>query len=234
MTYSRRNSVEDQQEAGQRAKQIAALCKDLHLTLAPVAWQQHGMQARVVVDSVEIAPLLDMGQRESNEIFRHIQTKLFEHAALKTVPAHSGLKAVMWAPVDVIQPQPFLSLWVVVLETDERIPIVEFIRDEQRVYEHYQFDKRDKQQLAMLFGPESKGVYQPGETVTLKERERQYTGEVLYTLPPGKTVPNRKYPARGHHTIAGTTYTNEIAARYIVDCNDGFPHIVHQSQIVRE
>lgn len=36
-----------------------------------------------------------------------------------------------------VQPQEFLSLWIIAFETDERIPIAESIKDEQRVYEHY-------------------------------------------------------------------------------------------------
>jgi hypothetical protein len=139
----------------------------------------------------------------------------------------------MWSPVDVIQPQEFLSLWVIILETDERIPIVESIRNEQRVYEYYQFDANDEEQLASLFGPLSEGEYHLGDPVIIKERERQYTGEIIYIIPSGKMSTNRKYPLRGYHTISGKAYTNDVAARYIVDCKDGFPHIAHQSQVIQ-
>jgi hypothetical protein len=177
---------------------------------------------------------MDLCQRESNDILRHIQIKLFEHAALEKIHARPGLKAVMWSPVDVAQPQEFLSLWIITLETDERIPIVEFIANEQRVYEPYTFDSNDKRQITALFGPASEGEYQPGESITIKERERQFTGEIIYIIPPGKVVTNRKYVSRGgYHSTAGSAYTNEVAARYIVDCHDGFPHIVNQSQVVR-
>ncbi len=91
----------------------------------------------------------------------------------------------------------------------------------------------DEQQLARLFGPLNEGEYHLGDTVTIKERERHYTGEIIYIIPPGKMVTSRKDASRGYHTIAGTAYTNDVVSRYLVDCNDGFPHIVHQSQVIQ-
>src|SRR6266436_9627390 len=233
MSYSRRNTVEEQQEACQKAKQITAVCEQLHITLDPIDWQHRGMLAPVKVNSIEIASLLDLAQRDSDDILRRVRIKLFEHAALETIHARPGLKALMWSPVDVVQPQEFLSLWIITLETDERIPIIESIKNGQRVYEHYQFDGGDGQQLAKLFGPVNEGEYHLGDTVTIKERERQYTGEIIYIIPPGKMVTSRKYASRGYHTISGTAYTNDMVSRYLVDCNDGFPHIVHQSQVIQ-
>src|SRR5437764_5977225 len=232
MNYSRQNSVEEQQEACRKAKQIIAICEQLHITLDPIDWQQYGMRAPVKVDSIEIASLLDLGQRDSDDILRRVQIKLFERAALEAIHARPDLKASMWSPVDVVQPQEFLSLWIITLETDERIPITESIRNGQRVYEHYRFDGNDGQQLSQLFGPMNEGEYHPGDTVIIKERERQYTGEIIYIIPPGKMFTGRKYASRGSHTISGTAYMNDVVARYIVDCNDGFPHIVHQSQVI--
>jgi hypothetical protein len=229
MTYLRQNSVAEQQEACRKAKQIIAICEQLHITLDPIDWQHHGMRAPVKVDSVEIASLLDLGQRDSDDILRRVRIKLFERAALETIHARSGLKALIWSPIDVVQPQAFLSLWIITLETDERIPIIEFIRDGQRVYEHYQLDRDDEQQLASLFGPVNEGEYHLGDRVTIKERERQYTGEIIYIIPAGKVFTSRKYPSKG----SGTAYRDGATSRYIVDCNDGFPHIVYQSQVIQ-
>jgi hypothetical protein len=228
MTYSRQHSVEEQQEACRKAKEIIAICERLHLTLDPIDWQQYGMRAPVKVNSVEIASLLGLGQLASDDILRRVQIKLFERAALQTIRARSGLKALIWSPVDVVQPQAFLSLWIITLETDERIPISECIRNGQRVYEHYQLDRDDGQQLATLFGPASEGEYHLGERITIKEHERQYTGEIIYIMPAGKVLTSRKYASRGW----GTASSNDVASRYIVDCNDGFPHIVYQSQVI--
>lgn len=233
MTYSRRNSTDEQQEACQKARQITALCGQFQITLDPIDWQQFGMWAPVKVNTIEIASLLDLRQRESDDILRQVRIKLFAHAALETLHARPGLKVLMWSPVDVVQPQAFLSLWIITLETDERIPIIEAISNGQRVYEHYQFDRDDGQQLARLFGPLNEGEYHLGDTVTIKERERQYTGEIIYIIPPGKMATSRKNASRGYHTIAGTAYTNDVVSRYLVDCNDGFPHIVHQSQVIQ-
>jgi hypothetical protein len=232
MTYSRRNSVEEQQEACQKAKQITAVCEQLHITLDPIDWEHCGMRAPVKVNTIEIASLLDLSQRESDDILLRIQIKLFERAALESIHTRPGLKVSVWSPVEVVQPQVFLSLWIITLETDERIPIIESIRNGQRVYEPYTHDRDDVQQLAKLFGPASAGAYHLGDRITMKERERQYTGEIIYIIPPSKALTSRKYASRGHHIISGTAYTNDVAARYIVDCNDGFPHIVHQSQII--
>jgi hypothetical protein len=44
---------------------------------------------------------------------------------------------------------------------------------------------------------------------------------------------SRKYASRGYHAISGTGSTNDVVVRYIVDCNDGFPHIVHQLQVIQ-
>jgi hypothetical protein len=228
MTYSRQNRVEEQQEACRKAKQIISICEHLHITVDPIDWQQYGMQAPVKVNSIEIASLLALSQRASDDILRCVQIKLFERAALETIHARSGLKAFIWSPVEVVQPQAFLSLWVITLETDERIPIIECIRNGQRVYEPYQLNRHDGQQLATLFGPASEGEYHLGDRVTIKERERQYTGEIIYIIPAGKVLTSRKYVSRG----SGTAYSNDVASRYIVDCNDGFPHIVYQSQVI--
>ena len=233
MTYSRRNSADEQQEACQKARQITAICGQFQITLDPIDWQQFGMWAPVKVNTIEIASLLDLRQRDSDDILRQVQIKLLAHAALEAFHARPSLKVLMWSPVDVVQPQAFLSFWIITLETDVRIPIIESIKNGRRVYEHYQFDVGDGQQLARLFGPLNEGEYRLGETVTIKERERQYTGEIIYIIPPGKVFTSRKSASRGYHTIAGTAYTNDVASRYLVDCNDGFPHIVHQSQVIQ-
>ena len=233
MTYSRRNSADEQQEACQKARQITAICGQFQITLDPIDWQQFGMWAPVKVNTIEIASLVDLRQRDSDDILRQVQIKLLAHAALEAFHARPSLKVLMWSPVDVVQPQAFLSFWIITLETDVRIPIIESIKNGQRVYEHYQFDGADRQQLARLFGPMNEGEYHLGDTVTIKEREHQYTGEIIYIIPPGKVLTSRKSASRGYHTIAGTAYTNDVASRYLVDCNDGFPHIVHQSQVIQ-
>jgi len=233
MTYTRHNNVEEQREARLKADQITTTCTELNFTLDPIDWEEYGMRAPVKVNGIEIAPLLDLSQRGSDSILRCVQMKLLERVALDTARVQPGLKAIMWSPVEVVQPQTFLSLWIITLETDERVPVIESISNGQRVYEHYQFNRNDAQQLAGLFGPMSKGEYNPGETITIQERERQHTGEIIYIIPPGKAPANRKYATRGFHTSPGAASTSEVAARYIVDCNDGFPHIVNQSQVTR-
>src|SRR5579872_814305 len=233
MTYSRRNVADEQQEACQKASQIIAICEQFHIALDPIDWQQFGMLAPVKVNDIVIASLLDLCKRDNDDILRQVQITLFAHAALETFHSRVGLKVLTWSPVDVVQPQEFLSLWVIILETGERIPIIESIKNGQRVYEQYRFDGDMEQQLAALFGPMNVGGYQLGDTVTIKEREHQYTGEIVYIIPPGKVSPGRKPVSRGYHTVSGTAYTNDVAARYIVDCKDGFPHIVHQSQVVQ-
>jgi len=232
MTYTRRNIAAEQQEACQKARQIIAICEQFHITLDPIDWQQFGLLAPVKVNNIDITSLLDLGQRNSDDVLRQVQITLFAHAALETFHSRIGLKVLTWSPVDVVRPQAFLNLWIIILETDERIPIIESIKNGQRVYECYRYDG-DNEQLAGLFGPMNEGEYHLGEMVTIKERERQYTGKVVYIIPPGKTSPGRKSTSRGYHTVSGTAYTNDVAARYIVDCNDGFPHIVHQSQVIQ-
>jgi hypothetical protein len=203
MTYTRRNLAEEQKEACQKAQQITAICKQLHITLDPIDWQNSGMRACVTVNAIKISDLLDLSQQDPTSILRRLQIKLLEHAALKTVRARTGLKALMWSPVEVVQPQAFLSLWIVTLETDERIAIAEYIRNGQRVYEHFSFDGDNVNALARLFGPAHTGEYELGNIVTIEERERRCTGEIVYILPPGKALTNRKYSSRGRHTILG-------------------------------
>jgi hypothetical protein len=232
MTYSRRNKVEEQQEAAHKAQHLATVCDQLHIPLDAIDWQEWGMQALVKVHSVEISPLFDLAQRESNDLLRLIQIKLLEHAALEATRAQNGMKASMWSPVTTAQPQDFLSLWVITLENDERVAIAETLSDGLRVYKPYLFDAANQQQLAALFGKVYEGAYHMGDSVTIKEHARLYTGEVIYSIPPDKELPSRKPVSRGYHTVAGTAYTNDVAAKYIVNCHDGFPHIVNQSQIV--
>jgi hypothetical protein len=234
MTYSHRNSAQEQEEACQKAKQIAALCEQLQIALDPIDWQNDGMRACVKVDTIEISDLLDLSQQDSVSLLRRVQMKRLEHAALETIHARPGLKAVVWSPVDVVQPQAFSGLWIVTLETGERIAIAEYIRDGQRTYERYEIDVNDGDYLAKLFGPIHTGEYQLGETVTIEEHERKCTGEIIYILPPSKASANRKYPSRGRHTILGKAYANDASSRYIVDCHDGFPHVVNQWQVTGE
>lgn len=232
MTYSRRNRVEEQQEAALKAQHIASVCEKIHITLDAIDWQEWGMQAPVRVHNVEISPLFDLAQRDSDDLLRLIQIKLLERAALEATHAQDGMKALMWSPVAAVQPQEFLSLWVITLETDERVPIMETISDGQRAYELYPFDAANQQQLAALFGRVFEGAYHMGDLVTIKEHARLYNGEVIYSIPPDKDAPTRRPASKGYHTVAGTAYTNDVAAKYIVNCHDGFPHIVSQSQIV--
>ena len=72
MTYSRRNSANEQQEACQKAMQITEICKQFHITLDPIDWQQFGMWAPVKVNNIEIASLLDLGKRDSDDIVRQV------------------------------------------------------------------------------------------------------------------------------------------------------------------
>jgi hypothetical protein len=233
MTYLHRNSAQEQKEAYQKAKQITTICEQLHIALDPIDWQNYGMRACVRVNTIEISDLLDLSQQDSASILRRFQMKLLEHAALETVHARPDLKAVVWSPVDVVQPQAFLSLWIITLETDERIAIAEYLRNGQRIYEHYEINRDDGQYLIKLFGPVHTGEYELGETVTIEEHERQCTGEIVYILPPSKAFTNRKYPSKGRHTSLGKASTNDVSSRYIVDCHDGFPHVINQWQVIR-
>ncbi len=233
MTYLYRNSAQEQKEACQKAQQLTAMCEQLHIPLDPIDWQNCGMRACVTVNTIEIADLLDLGQQDSASILRRFQIKLLEHAALGTMHARPDLKAVVWSPLDVVQPQAFLSLWIITLETDERITIAEYLRNGERIYENYAFNMDDGDSLVKLFGPVHTGEYQLGETVTIEEHERQCTGEIVYILAPSKAFTNRKYPSRGRHTILGKVYTSDVSSRYIVDCHDGFPHVVNQWQVIR-
>ena len=233
MAYSRRNIADEQQEALSKARRITAICLGFHIPLDPIDWQQFGLWAPVKVNAIEIASLLDLGQREGEDLLRQIQIKLLAHAALETLPARQGLKAVMWTPIEVVRPQAFLSLWVVTLETDARIPLTESLSNGLRVYDHYLFDGENEQQLAQLFGPLQQGQYQPGEGVTFKERDRQYSGVVLCAIPPGKVPAGRKNAARGYQNPAGIASPNEVVARYLVDCHDGFPHLVSRWQVLQ-
>ncbi|MBE3559771.1 MAG: hypothetical protein IMW89_11185 [Ktedonobacteraceae bacterium] len=232
MTYAYKNTAEEQKEACRKAEQITAICADLHITLDPIDWQNSGMRAHVTVNTIEIADLLDLSQQDIPSILRRVQIKLFEHAALETIHARPGCKAVIWSPVDVVQPQEFLSLWIITLETGERIAIAESIRNGQRAYEHYEINMHDRHYLIKLFGPMSTGEYQPGEIVAFEEHERKYSGEIVYILPPGKIFTNRKYPSKGRYASMGKAYTTEAPSQYLVDCHDGFPHIVNQWQII--
>jgi hypothetical protein len=235
MTYTRRNTTDEQQEACLKATQVTTICEQLHIKLDPIDWQEFGLWAPVKVNSIEIASLLELGKRDSDDILRQIQIKLFAHAALETFHSRHGTKALMWSPVEVIQPQEFISLWIITLETDERIPIVETIENGQRVYTYYQFDAGNVHQLATLFGPAKEGEHQLGDIVTIKERDREYSGEIIYIVPSSKMFTNRKYASRGNRTIPEAANTNTIVvSKYIVDCNDGFPHIVYESQVVQE
>ncbi|GAC1456795.1 MAG: hypothetical protein PVS3B3_09790 [Ktedonobacteraceae bacterium] len=234
MTYTRRNSAEEQKEACQKAQHLTAICEQLHITLDPIDWQNAGMQADVMVHALKIADLLEMSRQDTASILRQLQLKLFEQAALKAVHARPGLKALMWSPVEVVQPQAFLSLWIITLETDERIAIAEYIRNEQRVYEYFAFEGDDVHALATLFGPVYTGEYECGAMVTIGEHERKYTGEVVSILPPRKVSTQSLYPSRGRHTILGKVYTNASSSRYIVNCHDGFPHVVNQWQVISE
>jgi len=91
----------------------------------------------------------------------------------------------------------------------------------------------DLHSLLKLFVPVHTCEYQLGETVTIEEHERKCTGEIVYILAPSKAFMNRKYPSRGRHTILGKVYTSDVSSRYIVDCHDGFPHVVNQWQVIR-
>lgn len=73
-----------------------------------------------------------------------------------------------------------------------------------------------KQNYNELFGEPGASDYRIGDTITFREGDQTFTGEILHISAPGHTPVTRK------HTP--TTYT--------VDCGDGFPHLAYQSDIV--
>lgn len=234
MIYTRRNSAEEQEEACQKAKKLTVLCAQLHITLDPIDWRNAGMRAPVMVNTIKVADLADLCRQDSASILRLLQMKLFERAALRAACAQPGMKAAMWSPVEVIQPQEFLSLWIITLESNERVTIAEYLRNGQRVYEHFAFDGGDGHALAKLLGPAHIGEYALGARVAIEEHGHQCTGEIIYVLHPSKASAQSKYASRGRHTIQGKVYTNDTSARYVVDCHDGFPHVVNQWQVINE
>ena len=234
MTYARRNSAEESKQASQKAQQILAVCEELHVVVDPIDWQNCGMRASVAVNRVEIADLLSLSRQDTASILRLLQIKLLECAARATIPVYPAPRALVWSPVEVIQPQSFLSLWVLTMETDERIAIAEYLRNGRRVYELYTLERDDGQQLTTLFGPLQTGTYQLGNIVTIEERERKYTGEIIYILSPGKALISRKNAMRGYNHTSGKADTGDVSARYLVDCYDGFPHLVNHWQVSSE
>jgi hypothetical protein len=230
MTYTRQNSVEEQREASHQARRITTLCEQFYITLDAIDWQYLGMQAPVNVDGINISTLQVLSQRASDDILRQIQMKLFEHAALEAIHAPSSLKALIWSPIEVLQPQAFLQLWVVTMETGERVPVIESLKDGHRVYEHYKFDG-SREQFLQLFGPLGNGKLPLGERVTIQVREHQYTGEIIHILPPGKNPTYRKNASK-HATASEQIFFKDLIERYMVDCHNGFPYIVNQTQIV--
>ncbi len=208
--------------------------RKLSITLDPIDWQSSGMRAWVSVNAIKIADLLDLSQQDSVSVLRRVQIKLLEHAALVAMCARPELKTLMWSPVDVVQPQEFASLWILTMETNERVAIAEYIRDGQRVYEQYILNVNDGQQLAQLFGPGHTAEYQLGTTVTIEERERKSTGEIIYILSPSKVLTGRKYASRGAQNGTGRASVSDVLSRYLVDCHDGFPHVVNHSQVISE
>lgn len=156
--------------------------------------------------------------------------KLFEHAALEALHAPSSLKALIWSPIEVLQPQAFLHLWIVTMETGERVPVIESLKNGHRVYEHYELDGSHEQFLK-LFGPLGNGKHPLGERVTIQVREHQYTGEIVHILPLGKNPTYRKNASK-HAVMSEQIFFKDLIERYLVDCHNGFPYIVNQTQIV--
>lgn len=232
MVYTHRNIAEEREEAHLKAQQLTAICKELSITLDPIDWQNAGMRAWVAVNTVKVDDLSNFRQQDSVSVLRRVQARLLEDAALKTMRARPGLKALVWSPVEIVQPQKFLSLWILTMENDERVAVCEYLRNGQRVYEPYKLDLHDTQQLVQLFGPIHTASSQPGDTVTIEEREKRCTGEIVYVLSPGKALTGRKYLSRGPQSASSKAPSYELASRYLIDCHDGFPHIVSQSQIV--
>src|SRR6266576_1273647 len=81
MTYTRRNSTDEQQEAYLKTMQLTKICEQLHITLYPIDWQQSGLWAPLKVNSIEIASLLELGKRDSDYMSRQsqISTKRLSH-----------------------------------------------------------------------------------------------------------------------------------------------------------
>jgi len=232
MTHSRRDMTTEQQEARQKAEQIIAIYETFQITLDPIDWQHCGLFAPVKVKEIEIALLGDLWQRDRDDMLRQVQIKLLEQAALKALRPLADLRAMIWSPVEVLQPQAFLSLWIITFETNERVPVIEFLTDGQRTFAPFPFDGARGRHLALLFGPAVEGEHRSGERVTIKERGQHYIGEIVYVIAHGTMPSTRRQATRGYRTASGHASPNDEEPRYIVDCRDGFPHIAYQSQIV--
>jgi hypothetical protein len=73
---------------------------------------------------------------------------------------------------------------------------------------------KEQQNWEYIAGPAGRGEYSAGDTITFDEFGRTLTGEIIHCAAPDQTV-------SGKHTPTS----------YYVDCGDGFPHVVYQSQI---
>lgn len=232
MTHSRRDMTTEQQEACQKAQQISAIYEAFQITLDPIDWRQFGLFAPVKIKEIEIALLGDLWKRDRDDMLRQVQIKLLEQAALKTLQPQPNLRAMIWSPVEILQPQTFLSLWIITFETNERVPVIEFLSDGQRTFAPFPFDGARGRHLAQLFGPAIQGEHHPGEIITIKERGQQYTGEIMYVIAHGTMPSTRRQATQRYRAASGPASPHEEEPRYIVDCRDGFPHIAYQSQIV--
>src|SRR5437588_48099 len=93
MTYSHRNIAEEQIEASQKAKQITAICEQLHIKLDPIDWQNSLDQfIKVTISLVIRSPL------KSVSVNAPERSSTFFHQARQslTVNIHQGAAIPFW------------------------------------------------------------------------------------------------------------------------------------------
>lgn len=72
-----------------------------------------------------------------------------------------------------------------------------------------------KQNLNEILGPQGKGDYSVGDTITFRDQGQEYAGVIIHVEAPGQTATGRHSPLTYH-----------------VDCGDGWPRLAYQTDII--
>lgn len=121
--------------AEEKARRLEAIFAQLHLPHDPIDWQQAGLLAFVIVNGVIVGDLVTLAD-ERERVLRQVRHQLMADVAFKHLGVERDGHHIRLMPVEPTPPE-MTYLAVVHIDEEVGVPVGEYLREGQRVYEYY-------------------------------------------------------------------------------------------------
>jgi hypothetical protein len=125
----------ERRAAEEKAQRLGAIFAELYLQHDPIDGQQAGLLAFVVVNGVVVGDLVTLAD-EPERVLEQVRHQLMADVAFRHLEVERDGHFIRLTPVEPALPE-MTYLAVVHIDEDVGVPVAEYVRDGQRVYEYY-------------------------------------------------------------------------------------------------